>query len=115
MLMTYMGEHKRATTMIRKQFSIAPEQQQKLRALAKRWQCTEAEVVRRALAQLSEPEPEDEFVERLREAGLLVEPENDPTLPPPSKAATIEKELHERLRRRATRLDLTAAVIEDRR
>ena len=102
--------------MIRKQFYIAPEQQRKLRSLAKRWKCTEAEVVRAALDRLEEP-AEDAVLERLREAGLLVEPRNDPDLPlkTPEEIAELERQWDEIVRSLPHPLGLAEAVLEDRR
>ena len=44
---------------IRKQVTIAPEQQHKLQRLATRWGCTEAEVIRTAIDRLEAEVPEE--------------------------------------------------------
>ena len=65
--------------MMRKQLYLAGEQQRKLRKLAARWGCTEAEVVRRALDRL--PDPDASIDDRLAAAGLLAAPLLDDDLP----------------------------------
>lgn len=99
--------------MIRKQFYITPEQQRKLHVLVKRWKCTEAEIVRQALDQLEGPDDSVEAI--LAAAGLLAPKRDDPDLPSPSEVKALEEEWRQRLRRRTGPLDLTSAVIEDRR
>ena|SRR3954464_9906553 len=72
------------TTMIRKQLYIEEKQQQKLRALARRWGCTEAEVARKAIDRLADPDDLDSLiVQRLSDAGLLVPPPDGDDSPPP--------------------------------
>jgi hypothetical protein len=99
--------------MIRKQLYVGPEQQRKLRLLAKRWKCTEAEVMRAAIDRL--PDIESAADARLREAGLLVDLPDDPDLPPPEKVEELEREWDEWLRKRGKPIGLVDAVLEDRR
>jgi hypothetical protein len=100
--------------MIRKQLYIDSEQQRKLRSLARRWGCTEAEVMRRALD--SVPEFESAIDARLHEAGLLVAPPDDGDLPTESSPEVwedLERELDELLAETGP-LHLAEVVIEDR-
>jgi hypothetical protein len=100
--------------VIRKQFYIAPAQQRKLQSLSKRWNCTEAEVVRTALDRIEEPE--DILLDLLRAAGQLVEPRNEPDLPStPEDIARQEREFEEWSQKRTEPIGLSEAVIEDRR
>ncbi|MGH2354580.1 MAG: hypothetical protein ACRDJN_23475, partial [Chloroflexota bacterium] len=79
-------------TMIRKQLYIEDKQQRKLRTLAARWGCTEAEVVRKAIDRLADPDDLDSLViRRLSEAGLLVPPPDDPDLPSAEEADAWEE------------------------
>src|SRR5262249_19417602 len=64
--------------MIRKQVYLESKQEQKLRRLADRWGCSEAEVLRKAIDRIMEAE--GEFLERLEAAGLLVPPREDKDL-----------------------------------
>jgi hypothetical protein len=109
-----MNESRRPNNMIRKQFYIAPEQQRKLRALAKRWQCTEAEVVRRALDRISAP-ADDSPEAILGAAGLLAPKREDPDLPSPGETADLERRFREWARTRTEPIGLSQAVMEDRR
>ena len=99
--------------MVRKQLYIAPEQQQKLRALAARWRCTEAEVMRTALDRL--PDPTDPILRRLVDAGPLVPPPEDEDPPTPAEIAALEDEIETWTSTRAEPLGLADAVLEDRR
>jgi len=63
--------------MIRKQVYLTPEQEQRLRTLAARWGCTEAGVMRTALDRLEDDDVDSKVVRRLRELGMLVEPDED--------------------------------------
>jgi len=95
--------------MIRKQLYIGVEQERKLRRLALRWSCSEAEVVRRAVDRLEEPE--DTVLGRLRAAGLLVEPGDDPDLPKtPEDIAELDRRFEEWVRQRHTPIGLSEAV-----
>ncbi len=98
--------------MIRKQLYVASEHQRKLRDLAARWRCTEAEVMRRALDRL--PEGQASMDQRLREAGLLVPPATDPTIPTGKALRALEREVEDWLEQ-APPLELTHAVLQDRR
>ena len=100
--------------MVRKQLYIAPEQQRKLHRLAERWHCSEAEVVRKALDCL--PDPEGSIEERLRSAGLLVEPSDDPDIPSSDEELdALERELDDWLDTQTVPLHLSEIVMEDRR
>ncbi len=98
--------------MIRKQLYIDAHQQRKLRTLAKRWGCAEAEVMRTAIDQL--PEQEEAGEARLREAGLLVEPPDDSDLTVGDDLDEMERQYDEWLRQRGTPIGLLAALDEDR-
>ena len=64
--------------MIRKQVYLERDQDRKLKALAARRRCTEAEIIRQALDRLPDPETDDP-VAILEAAGLLVpKPEPGP-------------------------------------
>lgn len=98
--------------MIRKQLYITPGQQRKLRRLAARQDCTEAEVIRSGLDAL--PDPEGTFEERLRAAGLLLDPPEDPDLPAiPEEIEREEREFETWLATQKP-LGLSEAVWEDR-
>jgi hypothetical protein len=100
--------------MIRKQLYIEPEQQRKLRSLAVRWGCTEAEVVRTAIDRL--PDLESAVDARLREARLLAPPPDDDDLPKddlPETWEALERELDELLAETGP-LYLAEAIIADR-
>lgn len=99
-------------SMIRKQLYIGERQQRKLRRVAARWGCTEAEVVRTALDQLADPDGTIE--ERLAASGLLVPAPNDPDMPAPT-AEEIEAEELAWLESQQGPLGLAEAVLEDRR
>lgn len=99
-------------TMIRKQLYIEPEQQRKLRSLAKRWGCTEAEVVRTAIDRL--PDLESAVDALLRGAGLLAPPPDDDDLPGEDEFDAMEQELDELLAETGP-LHLAEVIIEDRR
>ncbi len=100
--------------MIRKQMYIEEKQQEKLRALTRRWGCTEAEVVRRAIDQLADPDDLDSLiVQRLSEAGLMVPPGDYPGLPPPQGSEAWEEQELEWLDSLPA-LGLGAAVLEER-
>lgn len=97
---------------IRKQLYIGQEHQVKLRRLAARWGCPEAEVVRRAIEGL--PEGDDAAIERLRAAGLLVEPP-EVELRGGQSAQEVERWFEEEWPKIQTEpLGLSQAVWEDR-
>ena len=83
--------------MIRKQFYLPPEQDRKVKALAAQRGCTEAEIVREALAGLPNP-ASDDVVARLKAAGLLVSVPSDPDLPRGASARALEAEFERWLR-----------------
>jgi len=98
--------------MVRKQLYLAREQDRKLKALAASRGCTEAEVIRDALDHL--PDPGLGMQDQLAAAGLLVPKDNDPGLPHGPAVAALEAEVDVWLAKRATALDLSEAVLEDR-
>jgi len=103
--------------MIRKQLYIAESHEQKLRELAAEWQCSEAEVVRRAIDQLPATEKPiaRQIRDRLREAGLLVEIPPDPTLPrDPAGRQRWRAALQARIESRQEPIGLSEAVLGDR-
>ena len=99
--------------MIRKQIYLAAEQQRKVRQLAGRRGCTEAEVIRMAIDRLSDPDTTIEG--RLAEAGLLTPAPDDRDLPTGSEAERLEEELESWLEAERQPLGLSEAVLEDRR
>ena len=103
--------------MIRKQLYISEGHQRRLRELSVRWECSEAEVVRRAIDQLQIPEQslDDQIVERLRAAGMLGEPRDDPDLPKGEAGRRFREELERRISSRKEPIGLSQAVLEDRR
>lgn len=104
--------------MIRKQLYVAAEHQRKLQRLAAQWQCSEAEVVRRALDRVPEPatnSPDEAFLERLRRDGVLEEPRDFPGLPKsPAARRRRRAELEALLAAQTEPLGLSQAIIEDR-
>ena len=103
--------------MIRKQLYIAPEHQRKLDRLTERWGCTEAEAVRRAIEHVPDEEAteEERIVARLREAGMLVEPPDDPDLPRTREGLeALERELEQWLETQTEPVGLGEALESDR-
>ena len=102
--------------MIRKQLYLADEQQRKIRRIAARRGCTEAEVVREAIDRLPEPGDslDDLVVARLAAAGMLVPPPDDDDPMSEEEAEQLERELDEWAERHGP-LGLSEAVLEDRR
>lgn len=102
------------TRMTRKQVYLGDEQEKKLRRLASRWGCTEAEVLRTAIDRL--PDPEHSVEGRLRDAGLLVMMPDDPDLPRDEESLVeLERSVESWLASRSEALNLSQAVLEDRR
>src|SRR5688572_22136091 len=77
--------------MVRKQVYLERDQDRKLKALAARRKCTEAEIIREALDRLPDPESDD-IVARLEAAGLLV-PKPEPGLPTEDEEGKSSEEL----------------------
>jgi uncharacterized membrane protein YccC len=104
--------------MVRKQLYLEPRQQSKLRKLAARWGCTEAQVIRKALDRLPDPDDASDLqraiVARLAEAGLLVPPPDDDA-PMGEELEHLEREYEEWLDSLPGPLGLGEAVLEDRR
>jgi alkylation response protein AidB-like acyl-CoA dehydrogenase len=100
--------------MIRKQLYIAPEHQRKLRALAARWHCTEAAVVRRAIERLDD-DLAREIDRRLAEAGLLAPPPDDEDILTEEEEERLQEEIDAWVASLPEPLRLSDAVLEDRR
>lgn len=98
--------------MIRKQVYLDPAQDAKLKRLAASENCTEAEVVRRAIDGLRDCQPQNDVVRRLREAGLLIEPTREPRMTDEELTRRL-KELDEWCLRHGP-VGLAAAVIAER-
>ena|SRR5258708_11615654 len=98
--------------MIRKQVYLESQQQRKLRRLAERWGCSEAEVLRKAIDQI--PDAEGEFLERLAAAGLLVPPREDEDLGEGESLEEMERSYEDYLQSRSEPIGLLEAVLEDR-
>jgi hypothetical protein len=98
--------------MIRKQVYLAREQDRKLKALAARRGCTEAEVIRDALDRV--PDPDRGVGEKLAAAGLLAPKGDDPDLPRGAAVRALEMQVDAWLDRRTSELGLAEAVLEDR-
>jgi hypothetical protein len=98
--------------MVRKQVYLAHEQDRKLKALAARRGCTEAEVIREALDRL--PDPEAAITEQLAAAGLLAPKGDDPDAVRGAAARALEAQVEAWLDRRPGELGLSDAVLQDR-
>jgi len=98
--------------MVRKQIYLGAEQQRKLRRIAARCGCAEAEVIRTALDQL--PEYDDPLARRLAEVGLLVQPADDEDRLTDDQAEQLEQEMESWLDSQTEPLGLSEAVREDR-
>ena len=101
-----------SNAMIRKQVYLARAQDRKLKAIAARRGCTEAEVIRNALDQL--PDPEGSVVEQLAAAGLLAPKPTDLSIPSGDEALTLERKVEAWLAARTRPLGLSEAVLADR-
>jgi hypothetical protein len=100
--------------MVRKQLYLPAAQQQKLCKLADQWNCTQAEVIRRALDCL--PDPDASIVDRLAAAGVLVPPPADDDSPAdPDELDALEKSWEAWVDAQPKGLGLSEAVLEDRR
>jgi hypothetical protein len=102
-------------TMIRKQLYITPAQQHKLRTLAARRGCSEAEVMRAAIDRL-EGDVRSEIDRVLSEAGVLVPPPlgDDEARLLDDEDAQLEAELDAWAATLPQPVQLADAVIEDR-
>ncbi len=100
--------------MIRRQVYLEADHQARLAHLAALWGCSESEVLRRAISQLSDAD--DPIDARLFASGLLVPAPTEEARPLSEEA---EEELERRLDRlaeaRTTSLGLAEATVEDRR
>jgi hypothetical protein len=99
--------------MIRKQVYLGESQQRKVRLLAGRRGCTEAEVIRMAIDRL--PNPDGSIEERLAEAGVLVPSPDDSDVPTGAAADKLEQDVIAWLETLEEPLGLSEAVLEDRR
>ncbi|MBI3972532.1 MAG: CopG family transcriptional regulator [Chloroflexi bacterium] len=98
--------------MIRKQVYLGQEQNRKLKALAARRGCTEAEIIREALDNL--PDPEGDLLERLAADGLLAPKPDFPHLPHGEAARRFLEDYEAWLDAHPRDLRLSEAVLEDR-
>ncbi len=80
---------------VRKQIYITAEHERKLKRLAKRWNCTEAAIMRHALDGVRDDDlsPEDTLFERLRAQGSIVDYSSDPDLPSDDEIRAIRARL----------------------
>jgi hypothetical protein len=101
-----------AETMIRKQVYLGRDQNRKLKAMAARRGCTEAEVIRDALDRLADPE--DDLLAQLEADGLLAPRPDDPTLPKGEAAAAFLEDYERWLESHSRDVGLAEAVLEDR-
>jgi len=100
-------------TMIRKQVYLASEQDRKLKSLASRRRCTEAEIIRDALDRLPDPEADD-IEAKLSAAGLLVPSPDFPDIPRGRAAQALEAEFERWLAEQPADTDFGDDVIRDR-
>ena len=98
--------------MIRKQVYLGREHDRKIKALAKRRGCTEAEIIREAVDRL--PDPDGDFIEQLRAEGLIAPKPVFPDLPRGKAAERERKKLEAWIARDIRDLRLSEAVDEDR-
>jgi hypothetical protein len=103
-----------AAPMIRKQVYLAPDQNRKLKALAARRGCTEAEIIREALDQLPEPDSDEALIAQLQAEGLLAPTPSFPDLPQGEAARAEAAAFEAWLDENPQDLRLTEAVLEDR-
>lgn len=104
--------------MIRKQLYIGEKHEQKLRELAAKWECSEAEVVRRAIEELTDAEKSlnEQINERLEAAGIIEPRRHFPDLPKdPEERRRQREELERMIASHEEPIGLSEAVIEDRR
>jgi hypothetical protein len=101
------------TTMIRKQVYLAPEQDRKLKSLASRRRCTEAEIIREALDRLPNPDTDD-VEAKLSAAGVLAPAPDFPDVPRGRAAQALEAEFERWLAEQPPDTDLGDDVIRDR-
>jgi len=97
--------------MVRKQVYLLRGQDQKLKRLAARRGCTEAEVIREAIDYL--PDPSGSVIEQLRAAGVLTIPRDEPDALSGAALRALEDEVYAWLDVTPP-LGLSAAVIDDR-
>jgi hypothetical protein len=102
--------------MIRKQLYLERRQQHKLRRIAARLRCTEAEVMRKAIERLPEPEEslDDLVAARLAAAGILAPPPDVDDIASEAEAELLEQEV-DRWDKRHGPTRLGEAVLQERR
>lgn len=98
--------------MIRKQIYLAPEQDQKVKALAAAHGCSEAAVIREALDHLALPR--GTVADRLASAGLLADESYRPAGIDVNRLQDLEDELEHLLATRSGPLFLSEAVLSER-
>jgi hypothetical protein len=96
--------------MVRKQFYVTPDDDRKLKRLAREYRCSEAELIREAIGAL--PAAEDSGIAALRAAGLTTEP--DGPRASDKELEEAEREWEDWLDSHPTPLGLSQAVIEER-
>ena len=102
-----------SASMVRKQVYLAPEQDRKLKSLASRRRCTEAEVIREALDRLPD-DGGDDVAAKLSAAGLLVPAPDFPDTPRGPAARSLEAEFERWLAEQPPESAPTDDVIRDR-
>ncbi|MBI3973012.1 MAG: CopG family transcriptional regulator [Chloroflexi bacterium] len=98
--------------MVRKQVYLRRDQDRKLKRLAGRRRCTEAELIREALDLL--PDPEGDAIQRLVAAGILVPKGDDPSVPQGEALEALEAEVEAWLDALPESLGLSEAILADR-
>jgi hypothetical protein len=102
-----------AETMIRKQVYLERRHDRKLKAIARRRGCTEAEVIREAIERL--PDEDGDLVAQLEGDGLLAHLPDDPSLPRGAALRQLDQELETWLAAHPEEdLRLSEAVLQDR-
>src|ERR1041384_5191957 len=97
--------------MVRKQLYIEPAQDRKIKRIAAQRHCTEAEVIRRAVDELADPDGDD--IEKLRAAGVLVDMSDIEPMDP-EELRLLEQQLDEWHRARGKPVGLSQAVLDER-
>ncbi len=97
--------------MIRKQVYLGEDHDRKVKAIARRRGCSEAEVIREAIERM--PEPAKALGELLDEAGIRCLPP-DPTLPTGQTLAVLDQEIEAWARTLRPDQSLTEAILQNR-
>lgn len=98
--------------MIRKQVYLRREHDRKVKSLAARRGCTEAEVIREAIECL--PDPHGDYIARLEAAGILAPRPHYPDLPTGAELRALRAEFEHWFATRKEPLGLSQAILEDR-